>query len=170
MNKTLLHRVFASILGCIALMMLSGISTHALAQVQLPAVGPKPPGIYEGVTCGYLKVFSATEEHQWGEGSYYYPHTAYRITDANGKTIKRVENHESDIDESPEKVELAPGTYIVIAESENDGMVRVPVVIKLALTTAVHLEKGRESDREAVNPAQAVRTPSGQIVGWMAKE
>lgn len=170
MNKTLLHRVFASLLRSIALMMLAGMGTHALGQVQLPAVGPRPPGIYEGVSGGYLKVFSATEEHQWGEGSYYYPHSSYRITDASGKTIKRVENHQTDIDERPETVELAPGTYTVIAQSENDGLVRVPVVIKRALTTAVHLEKGRESDREAVNSSQAVRTPSGQIVGWMAKE
>ena len=170
MNKIFLHRVLGPVWIGIALLVLNSISNHALSQVQLPAVGPRPPGIYDGVSCGYLKVFSATEEHQWGEGTYYYPITSYRIANASGKTIKRVQNHQTDIDEHPETVELAPGTYIVIAESENDGTVRVPVVIKLVQTTAVHLEKGRESDREAVSPAQAVRTPSGQIVGWMAKE
>jgi hypothetical protein len=170
MNKTLPYRFSSPALIGIVLPMLGCISTLALGQVQLPAVGPRPSGFYEGVSCGYLKVFSATEEHQWGEGSYYYPHTSYRITDANGKTIKRVENHQTDIDESPETVELAPGTYTVIAQSENDGLVRVPVVIKRARTTALHLEKGRESDHEAVSTSQAVRTPSGQIVGWMAKE
>jgi flagellar hook assembly protein FlgD len=95
---------------------------------------------YDKVSVGYLTVFSSTEETQWGEGSYYYVHTGYRIYDSAGKVVKWVENHDTSIDEDPQKVELAPGTYTIWAQSDKDGYVKVPVVIKLARTTAVHLE------------------------------
>lgn len=140
----------------------------AQAGPQLSAVGPRPPGMVQGVSGGYLEVFSRTEQTQWGEGTYYYPHTSYRILNGAGQTVQWVDNHNSTIDEDPQKVELAPGTYTVKAWSDRDGLVSVPVVIKRAQLTAVHLEKGRASDEEAINPAHAVRTPSGQVVGWRA--
>jgi hypothetical protein len=37
-------------------------------------------------------------------------------------------------------VELAPGNYVVRAWSESQGLVSVPVIIKSAQTTVVHLE------------------------------
>jgi hypothetical protein len=104
---------------------------------------------------GYLKVFSSTQESQWGEGSYYYLHTGYRIFDRNGKAVKWVENHSDRNDEDPEKVELAPGTYIVWAQSDRDGYVKVPVTIKAARISAVHLEKG--DDRKIADPSPAVK-------------
>ncbi len=55
------------------------------------------------------------------------------------------------------------------ADSENDGRVIVPVVIKGGHTTVVSLEKGRESDRQDVASAVAVKAPSGQVVGWRAQ-
>ena len=79
-----------------------------------------------------------------------------------------MENHDTSIDEDPQKVELPPGTYTVKAWSDNDGLVTVPVIIKVARTTNVHLEEGRASDKEAINSSKAVKTPTGQIVGWKA--
>jgi hypothetical protein len=152
----------------ITLMILTGFSSQVHAGVVLPAVGPTPPGVYDKVSCGYLEVFSATQETQWGEGSYYYPHTGYRIYDASGKLLRWIDNHNTSTDENPEKVELAPGTYRVWALSDRDGYVNVPVIIKLARTTKVHLENGRVSENENIDPARAVTTPSGQIVGWKA--
>jgi hypothetical protein len=142
------------------------ISTPVHAGPVLAPVGPTPPGVYDKVTVGYLQVFSRTEQTQWGEGSYYNVHSAYWIYDSAGKRIRTVENHSSSIDESPEKVELAPGTYTVKAWSDNDGLVAVPVVVKLARTTNVHLEEG--SQKQAISSDRAVTTPSGQIVGWKA--
>lgn len=169
MKTNLLRTPLQSLSRVVALLLaLTWLSIHAQAGIVLPAVGPHPPGVYDRVSCGYLKVFSATEQTQWGEGSYYYPHTSYWIYNAEGKRIMTVENHASSIDESPEKVELVPGTYTVKAWSENDGLVTVPVIIKLAQITDVHLENGRESDKEAVNPTKAITTPSGQVVGWKA--
>jgi hypothetical protein len=168
--KTNLLRIlqFTTVQAGVILLTLTGFSTQAHAGNLLPAVGPHPPGVYDKVSCGYLEVFSATQESQWGEGSYYYPHTGYRIYNASGKLLKWVENHDTNTDETPAKVELAPGTYTVWALSDNDGYVNVPVVIKLAQVTKVHLENGRDSDKEAIDPARAVTTPSGQIVGWKA--
>ena len=142
------------------------IATPAHAGPVLPAVGPTPPGVYDKVTCGYLKVFSRTEQTQWGEGSYYNVHTAYWIYDSTGKRLMTVANHDSATDETPAKVELAPGHYLVKAWSDNDGLVAVPVVIKLARTTTVGLEEGRK--QTVMDNSRAVKTPSGQIVGWKA--
>ena len=70
-------------------------------------------------TPGYLKVFSATQQVQWGEGSFYNPHTGYRIFSANGTPVKWVENQDSITDQQPQSVELAPGTYTIWAQSED---------------------------------------------------
>jgi len=113
---------------------------EARAGVTLPAVGPTDPGQYDKVSVGYLTVFSSTEETQWGDGPYYYVHTGYRIYDSAGKAVKWIANHDTSTDEAPEKVELAPGRYTIWAQSDKDGYVKVPVVIKLARTTAVRLE------------------------------
>jgi len=94
---------------------------------------------YDKVSFGYLEVFSATQQSQWGEGNYYYPHTGYRIYDSSGKVVKWVENHDTSIDEAPQKVELTPGIYTIWAQSDHNGYVKVPVTIKLARTAAVHL-------------------------------
>src|ERR1700761_6571428 len=80
---------------------LTCLTNPAQAGTALPAVGPRPLGEYAKVDCGYLTVFSSTEQTQWGENSYYYPHTGYRILDGNGKMVKWVDNHNSVIDEAP---------------------------------------------------------------------
>jgi hypothetical protein len=122
------------------------------------------PGQDDSASFGYLKVFSSTQESQWGEGSYYYLHTGYRIYDSTGKVVKWVENHDSSTDETPEKVELAPGRYTIWAQSDKDGYVKVPIVVTPYQTALIHLE----SEQEEINPAQAVTTSSGKVVGWKA--
>jgi hypothetical protein len=93
---------------------------------------------------GYLEVFSSTQQTQWGEGSYYNVHTAYQVFDASGNPVKYVPNHDDATDEAPTKVELAPGTYLVLAESDRAGLVKTRVVVKPYQTTALHLESTRE--------------------------
>jgi hypothetical protein len=124
------------------LLLLAGffLQGQARAGVTLPEVGPSEPGQNNRVTVGYLTVFSSTEETQWGDGPYYYVHTGYRIYDSAGKAVKWIANHDTSTDEAPEKIELAPGRYTIWAQSDKDGYVNVPVVIKLARTTVVHLE------------------------------
>lgn len=113
---------------------------------------------------GYLKVFSATQESQWGEGGYYYLHTGYRVYDSNGKVVKWVENHDSSIDEAPQKVELTPGTYTIWAQSDKDGYVKVPVTIKLDRITTVHLETGSGDNREVLHSTKVTKSLSRHIV------
>jgi hypothetical protein len=105
-----------------------------------PTQAPTDPGQNDRVSVGYLMVFSSTEVAVWGDGPNYYVHTGYRIYNSAGKAVKWVTNHDSSVDEVPEKVELAPGQYTIWAQSGKDGFVKVPVVIKLGQTTAVHLE------------------------------
>jgi len=116
----------------------------AHAGTVLPTVGPRTLDDYKEVSTGYLEVYSATEASSpanSGVGDSFYPHTSYSIYNAAGKKIKTVQNHGSFPEEGPDKVHLSPGTYTVKAWSENQGLVTVPVIIKVAQTTEVHLEK-----------------------------
>ena len=132
--------VLAKTVGLLFLLACFFLQGQARAGVTLPEVGPMDAGQNDRVSVGYLTVFSSTEEAQWGDGPYYYVHSGYRIYDSTGKAVKWIANHDTNTDEAPEKVELAPGRYTIWAQSDKDGYVNVPVVIKLARTTAVHLE------------------------------
>ena len=100
----------------------------------------------------------------------YYPHSRYSILNTDGSRYKWVDNHMSDTDESPEKVALPVGAYYVMAQSEFDGMVKVPVVIKGGGTTVVNLEKGRTSDPDTqrTESSRDVMSPAGKVIGWSA--
>jgi hypothetical protein len=88
---------------------------------------------------GFLKVYSATDEFNDG-GAWYFPHSSYAIYSTDGKLLKNVENHISRNDEIPEVVALPVGSYVVVARSERDGYVRLPVVIKAAQRTILDLD------------------------------
>jgi hypothetical protein len=103
----------------------------------LPTVGPSEP---EHV--GYLVVYSATEPYNDGD-LMYYTHTDYQLYSARGSFLKKIRNSIVRGDENPEKVPLAPGRYIVEAQSEAQGIVRVPVIIADGRTTVVNLENDR---------------------------
>ena len=87
---------------------------------------------------GALEVYSATDEFNDG-GTLYYAHGAYAIYTLDGELFKNVENHISRSDELPETVSLPVGSYTVIARSERDGYVSVPVMIRNGLRTIVDL-------------------------------
>ena len=89
---------------------------------------------------GSLEVYSATDEFNDG-GALYYAHSAYAIYALNGKLFKNVENHISRSDEIPETVSLPVGSYTVVARSEKDGYVRVPVMIKNGRRTILALDR-----------------------------
>jgi hypothetical protein len=130
----------AKTVGLLLLLACFFLQGQARAGVTLPEVGPRHAAQNDRVSVGYLTVFSSTEEARWSDGPYYYVHSGYRIYDSTGKAVKWIANHDTNTDEASEKVELAPGGYTIWAESDKDGYVNVPVVIKLARTTAVYLE------------------------------
>lgn len=152
-----------------AVFLLSVVTMKASPDTVLNSpIGPCPPGeaSYGAKHEGTLIVFSACDPYNDGD-TMYYPHSAYEILQ-NGKRFKQVTNHIGD-SEIPEKVTLPAGRYTVIANSENDGEVSIPVVIQTAHTTVLHLGKGYASEQTDVNPSKAVKSPTGQIIGWRSK-
>jgi len=145
MKSNLLQKFLCSLsqFGALVLALIC-ITAQAHAGPVLAPVGPDTPDPDDqSITCGYLKVFSATERSDSinnGDENFY-PHSAYWIYDKTGKRIKTVRNHGTSPEEGPDTVELKPGTYTVRAYAENKGLVTVPVIIKLARTTAVHLDR-----------------------------
>jgi hypothetical protein len=109
-------------------------------------IGAVRPGASDYRTAsaqGYLKVYSAPDEsHDGGLG--YYSHSSYAIYTSDGQLFKRVENHRSRNDQSPELVPLPAGSYLVIARSDRDGDVSIPVAIKASQLTVLDLDLGEE--------------------------
>ncbi len=89
---------------------------------------------------GALEVYSATDEFNDG-GTLYYARSSYAIYTLDGKLFKNVENHISQSDELPQIVSLPSGSYTVVARSEKDGYVSVPVMIKNGRRTTVDLDR-----------------------------
>jgi hypothetical protein len=88
---------------------------------------------------GYLTVNSATDRFDDG-GVQYYIHSSYLVYTADGRLIKKVENHVSLSDEVPELVTLPAGYYVVEARSDNEGYIRIRVVIRDGLRTSLDLD------------------------------
>jgi hypothetical protein len=95
---------------------------------------------------GYLKVYSATDEFNDGDGLYF-PHSSYAMYTIDGKPFKNVKNQRFPADEIPEVVALPVGTYAVVARSERDGYGRVLVVIKEGQQTIVDLDLWEKKTR-----------------------
>lgn len=128
-------------------------------------VGPKPWRVVETVEkVGYLKVFSKTEERISGDQTYSYPHTGYAIYDASGKRRHWIRNGDVN-QEQPEKVSLPDGKYVIWAQSDAEGWVHIPVLIKTGLTTNLYLE---QSDQKFASNAMVVRLPGGSVIGYAA--
>ena len=89
---------------------------------------------------GSLEVYSATDEFNDGR-TLYYAHDAYAVYTLDGKLFKNVENHISRSDELPETVSLPVGSYTVVARSESNGYVSVPVMIRNGRRTIVDLDR-----------------------------
>jgi hypothetical protein len=133
----------------------------------LGPVGPQPFTAEASAPKGYLKVYTATEDHDDGD-VHYFPHTSYTVYSEDGKTVvKKVANAISIHDEDPALVDMPAGTYIVMAESEYYGMVKVEVVIKPGKLTAVNLEYNDiPSPRDlSKSNGDLVRLPNGSVVG-----
>ena len=85
---------------------------------------------------GFLKVFSSKEEQADGDKTVKYVHTPYDIRAADGTKVKMVKNSS----DTPDKISLPPGDYIIAAQSEQKGPVRIPVTIKSRQTTQIGLD------------------------------
>ena len=149
------------------------VSTGTLTACPQPVfvrdvAGPRPARAGESI--GFLKVYSATVQNPNGDNTYAYPHTDYSIYTPDGRLFMEVSNAITPVDELPSQVTLPSGHYIVRAQSENMGTVYVPIVVRTAHTTRLHLERGKDWRDPAIceYPQLLVRLPNGQPIGWKA--
>ena len=146
-----------------------GLGCWAVAQpvTVTQRVGPQPAGLNPRI--GFLNVYSATTEFRESDNTYRYPHTDYRIYTNDGRFLGWVSNSISRTDELSEKVPLLSGAYQIVAESETEGTVRVPVVIRTGHTTVVHLERDKDwTPPIFARESDLVHLPNGQPVGFRA--
>lgn len=109
----------------------------------IDAVRPGASDYRTELAQGYLKVYSAPDESH-DDGLAYYSHSSYAIYTTDGQLFKRVENHRSRNDQSPELVPLPAGSYLVIARSDRNGDVSIPVAIKASQLTVLDLDLGEQ--------------------------
>ena len=155
LNATAILTAMFSAVGC--------SSTHHLAVTE-----PVGPGISEVARSGALQVYTATRSRSVGDNTYYYPHKGYLVYNEAGQRVKYVRNHLGITDETPSLANLAPGSYVVVAEAEGYGQVRIPVVVKANRTTVVHLERGWKAPEDA-QASDLVQMPDGQPIGWRSE-
>jgi hypothetical protein len=154
-------------LAIAGLLLTAGCLTHKPGLV-LDPVGP-PPGLSSGSeTTGSLIVFSAfdpTGVHRMDRQA----HTSYKILSEDGKLLQKVRNDSGNMAGGPTSVQLAAGSYHVVAGANGYGLVTVPVVVLGGKVTVVHLDGGGSwPDRAQMIQVGAVRLPDGRVVGWRA--
>ncbi len=142
-------------------------SQHALL---LDPVGPAPTQQISVIPQGTLIVYSAYDSGEAGTTDFrdIKRHTDYKIYTGDGKLLEVVHNHLSYGTSDPTSVALPPATYRVVADSNGSGTVTVPVAILANQITFVHLEGGGWRGESKLDNANAVRLPSGQIIGYRA--
>ncbi len=92
-----------------------------------------------GSSQGYLTVYLTADEFNDGN-AWYFPHSAFAVYTIDGKLVKNVKS-DFTYDEIPEVlVPLPVGSYIVVARSEKDKYIRLPVVIKAGQRTILDLD------------------------------
>ena len=141
-------------------------------QFVLDPIGPAPSASPASGTRGELVVFTAFDPlPDLNRSPYRRRFTDYRIFSADGvHLVQVVNNNRETLLNSPPVIELAAGSYRVMARANGYGTMTVPVVIQPGRVTTVHLEGSvwwpRSSTIFASNP---VRLPKGEIAGWRAE-
>ena len=96
-----------------------------------------------GLSRGYLTVYLTADEFNNGN-AWYFPQNLFAIYTIDGKLFKNVTSQHSADEEIPEVVALPVGSYMVVARSEKDGYIRLPVVIKAGQRTVLDLDLRQE--------------------------
>lgn len=155
----------------VALIALAGCASPK-GPLVLDPIGPEPHSDSSTGTQGSLVVFSAFDPAADANRSpYRRRYTDYKILSADGEQVLQVvHNNRETLLNTPPAVELAAGSYRVIARANGYGTITAPVMIKAGHVTTVHLEGSvwwpRSSPIFASNP---VRLPKGEIAGWRAE-
>ena len=92
-----------------------------------------------GSSRGYLTVYLTADEFNDGN-AWYFPQNLFAIYTIDGKLFKNVTSQHFADDEIPEVVPLPVGSYMVVARSEKDGYIRLPVAIKAGQRRVLDLD------------------------------
>ncbi len=142
----------SSILGKIApliipLGLIIGSSTIAQAGDSGPLfhglIRPRDSECPAGSSRGYLTVYLRADEF-YDANAWYFPQNLFAIYTIDGKLLKNVTSQLSTDEEIPEIVALPVGSYMVVARSEKDGYIRLPVAIKAGRRTVLDLDLRQE--------------------------
>ena len=87
----------------------------------------------------YLRADESYDGNAW-----YFPQNLFAIYTIDGKLFKNVTSQYSADEEIPEVVALPVGSYMVVARSEKDGYIRLPVAIKAGRRTVLDLDLRQE--------------------------
>ena len=87
----------------------------------------------------YLRADTSYDGNAW-----YFPQNLFAIYTIDGKLFKNVTSQLSADEEIPEIVALPVGSYMVVARSEKDGYIRLPIVIKGGRRTVLDLDLRQE--------------------------
>ena len=87
----------------------------------------------------YLRADESYDGNAW-----YFPQNLFAIYTIDGKLFKNVTSQQSTDEEIPEVVALPVGSYMVVARSEKDGYIRLPVAIKAGRRTVLDLDLRQE--------------------------
>jgi hypothetical protein len=96
-----------------------------------------------GSSRGYLTVYLTTDEFN-DRNAWYFPRSFFAIYTIDGRLFKNVESQHFADEEIPEVVGLPVGSYMVVARSERDGYIRLPVAIKAGRRTVLDLDLRQE--------------------------
>jgi hypothetical protein len=162
MRSILLFSVAAMVLG------FAGCASPSLV---VAPVGPNPDGPQSAASTGWLQVFSrkieqSDDRNQGGDGlSDWRRYSDYTIYNARGKPVQHVDNALEHYSQSPQRIALPAGRYLVKAQAKDYFWVKVPVTIESGRTTRVHLDDKWQPLPDA--PKQELVTmPNGYPVGW----
>jgi hypothetical protein len=92
---------------------------------------------------GFLTVYLRADEFNDGD-AWYFPQNLFAIYTIDGKLFKNVTSQHSADEEIPEVVALPVGSYMVVARSDKDGYIRLPVSIKAGQRTVLDLDLRQE--------------------------
>ena len=131
----------------ISLSLIIGSATIAQAKDRKPLffglIKPGGSDYPTGSSRGYLTVYLRADESYDGN-AWYFPQNLFAIYTIDGNLFKNVTSQLSTDEEIPEVVALPVGSYIVVARSEKDGYIRLPVAIKADRRTILDLDLRQE--------------------------
>ncbi len=93
----------------------------------------------------------------------------YEVRKECGTLVAKVKNRSGALGAGPATIELPPGSYELIAETNGYSRVAIPISIARGQMTAIHLEGGGMPPRQSeFSETFLVRIPNGRVVGWCA--